>query len=325
MQIGFLSGTGGDIQPITRDTNGYTTLTLSADGKTLATVLARSYATISILSEVNRKFGKPRPLLSQSNAFDESSGLSWSADGNLLVNDTGSLLKLGADGKSQTQLLADSSAVVIAPSLCSANYLVLTWGFHGGTNWWNVWRTNTDGSSPLKLTDGKFDFGPVCSPDQKWVYYHDWTDNQIHRTPLDGSGKTEATQIHPIGRFSVSPDGKTLAAAVWGWQGAELPEEAIKIALFDLGSSSPPRMLHASHYSSGVQFTPDGKSIAYAIRESGVDNVWVQPLDGSPGHAITDFKSEQIWSFSLSQDGKNLAVLRGHWDSDVVLLQESKP
>jgi hypothetical protein len=26
----------------------------------------------------------------------------------------------------------------------------------------------------------------------------------------------------------------------------------------------------------------------------------------------------------LSPDGKNLAILRGHYDSDVVLLQESK-
>jgi len=55
-----------------------------------------------------------------------------------------------------------------------------------------------------------------------------------------------------------------------------------------------------------------------------VDNLWVQPLDGSAGYPITGFKSEQIWSFSLSPDGKNLAVLRGHFDSDVVLLRESK-
>jgi hypothetical protein len=56
-----------------------------------------------------------------------------------------------------------------------------------------------------------------------------------------------------------------------------------------------------------------------------VDNVWVRPLDGPAGHPIRDFKSEQIWSFSLSLDGKSLAVLRGHYDSDVVLLQETKP
>jgi eukaryotic-like serine/threonine-protein kinase len=85
-------------------------------------------------------------------------------------------------------------------------------------------------------------------------------------------------------------------------------------------------MFDATHYSGDcLQFTPGGKSLAYAIRENGVDNVWVQPLDGSAGHPITDFESEQIWSFSLSPDGKSLAVLRGHYDSDVVLLQESKP
>jgi hypothetical protein len=61
------------------------------------------------------------------------------------------------------------------------------------------------------------------------------------------------------------------------------------------------------------------------MRENGVDNVWMQPLDGSAGHPVTDFKSEQIWSFGLSPDGKNLAVLRAHYDSDVVLLQETKP
>lgn len=59
--------------------------------------------------------------------------------------------------------------------------------------------------------------------------------------------------------------------------------------------------------------------------ENGLDNVWVQPLDGSAGHRITDFNSEQIWSFRLSPDGKSLGILRGHFDSDVVLLQEFKP
>ncbi len=79
------------------------------------------------------------------------------------------------------------------------------------------------------------------------------------------------------------------------------------------------------HISAGPQFTPDGKSVAYPVRENGVDNVWVQPMDGSPGRQITKFDSEQILSFHWSPDGKNLGILRGHTDSDVVLLQESKP
>jgi len=331
-QIGFLRDTGAEIEPITRDTNRYTTLTLSADGRTLATVLARSYATIYVLSNMGRGFAQPQVLLSQSNEFDEWSWLNWSPDGNLLVSNTGRLFKLGADGKKQTELLSDPSALIVKPSPCGTNYVVLTWTFHGGTNVPGIWRTNADGSSPLKLTDGKYDFYPVCTPDQKWVYYIDFTDNHIYRVPLDGSGKREPVlpQVAAIGGLSVSPDGKTLAAAISG-ETAEVPEEKARISLFELASSRPPRLLPARHYAEDMygngtlRITPDGKSVAYVSRENGADNVWIQPLDGSAGDPITDFKAEQIWSFSLSKDGKRLGILRGHYDSDVVLLQESKP
>ena len=123
----------------------------------------------------------------------------------------------------------------------------------------------------------------------------------------------------------MSPDGKMLAAAVAG----ETAEQAASIAVFDLTSSKPPRVLPAYDYADDVygngilRLAPDGKSVAYVRRARGVDNIWLQPLNGSAGYPITDFKSERIWSFSLSPDGKNLAVLRGHFDSDVVLLQES--
>jgi eukaryotic-like serine/threonine-protein kinase len=330
-QIGFVGSTGGNIEPITRDTNGYETLTLSSDGRTLATVLKRSYGTISVLSQREHVFGEPRPLLSQSNDFGDSSGLNWDADGNLLVNSVVHVLKLRADGKSQIQILADSSASIDSFSSCGPNRLVLTWAYHGGTDSISIWRSNADGSSPLRLTNG-FDRLPVCSPDQKWVYYSAWADNHIYRVLLDGSGKPETVFSMPQGYFfmqreiSISPDGRTLATAVEEGGPLNIEGEDVRIALFELGSSSPPRMINASHYSGyTLQFTPDGKAIAYAVRENGVDNVWVQPLRGSLGHPITDFKSEQLWSFRLSPDGKRLAVLRGHFDSDVVLLQESKP
>jgi eukaryotic-like serine/threonine-protein kinase len=330
-QIGFIPSRGGDIEPITRDTNGYNDLTLSSDGRSLATVLARSYATISVLSQKGHGFGEPRPLLSQSNEFDNSSGLSWAADGNLLVNSAVRLLKLGADGKNQTQILADSSASIDSFSSCGSDYLVLAWTHHGSANSISVWRTNADGSSPLRMTNGP-DFHPICSPDQKWLYYSQFTgDHPIYRALLDGSGKPEAVFGTPQGYFlmgreiSASPDGKTLATAVAKGGAVDRGGEGIRIALFETGSSSPPRMLDASHYSGKtLQFTPDGQSIAYAIRKAGVDNIWVQPLTGSAGYPITDFKSEQIWSFRLSPDGKSVAVLRGHHDSDVVLLQEAK-
>jgi len=332
-QIGFFSGTGGDIEPITRDTNSYAGLTLSADGRTLATVLTKRFANIYILAAAGNDSGEAKPILSQANHII---AFNWTADGNLLATDSGRLLKLGVDGKNQTQLLADSSAAMWTPSACGANYFVFTWLFHGDAPWANIWRTNTDGSSPLKLTNGHYEYLPTCSPDQKWVYYTEFSDRGLWRVPLDGSGKPETVPGSSIpnalaGAPVISPDGKTLARLA-DLLIPETQEYQTKIVLSNLESSTAVRTLDVSGQLggsgdtpwAGVGFTPDGKAVAHIIRENGVDNVWVQPLDGSAGHRITNFTSEQIDSFHWSPDGKKLGILRGHSDSDVVLLQESK-
>ncbi len=81
--------------------------------------------------------------------------------------------------------------------------------------------------------------------------------------------------------------------------------------------------LFAERHVSLRLFEAEGKAVAYPIRENEVDNIWVQPLDGSRGRQITNFDSEQILNFRWSPDGKSLCILRGHTDSDFVLLQES--
>ncbi len=323
-QIGFLPSTGTEIQPITRDTNQYQSLSLSSDGKTIATVLIRSYATISVLSKAGHEFGEPRTLLSQTNEFDRWSYLSWLGDGSLIVSSLRRVLKLAADGRDQSQILADSGSPMFDVLSCGTNFLVLSWGSRG-TAAMSVWRTNADGSAPLRLTQGKVDWWPVCSPDQKWVYYINADEKKVYRVPLDGGAKPQEIVSTPEEYWDgidIAQDGKRLAAPVYKSEGQA---SAIKIALFEIGAPGQLQFLDAPHFSGSLQFTPDGKSIAYVIAENGVENIWMQRLDGSAGYQTTNFKSEQIWSFRFSPDGKRLGIVRGHYDSDVVLLQEQTP
>jgi Tol biopolymer transport system component len=73
-----------------------------------------------------------------------------------------------------------------------------------------------------------------------------------------------------------------------------------------------------------LHFSRDGKAVIYPVREGGIDNLWLQPLDGSRGKRITDFTSEHIYEFHWSFDGKQLALVRGHTDSDVVLFRDAQ-
>ncbi len=337
-QIGFIRGASEDVTPITRDADTYwdvtatsdqKSVTTTADGKTIATVQVRFRAAVSVLSRVGREFRNPREILSQPN--NDVGGLAWSADGGLLMARGNRLLKMEADGTHQTPLLADANGDIWSLASCGTSYLVLAGNYPHGTNFVTIWRTDADGSHPLKLTNGKWDVFPVCSPDLKWVYYDGGGANpaqqRISRVPLDGSGTPEAMFDQPPNRYFsgglvISPDGKMLAAAVMK------PAAGVDIALYEIGTSYPPRILDASIYSSGIsdlQSTHDGSSVAYIKRQDGVDNLWVNRLDGSAAYPITDFKADEIWGFSFSPDGKRLAVVRGHPESDVVLLHETKP
>src|SRR5256714_705986 len=329
-QIGFVAEGADQLQPITRDTNSYATLTLSADGKTLATVQTKSTQNLYVLPAAGSQSPTANPVLPQGqNVY----GFDWSADGNPVFSDYIRVLRIGTERSIPTQLLGDSTAAIVELAGCVSRYMVFSWAFHGGTNSANVWRTNVDGTNPVKLTDGKDDRAPVCSADGKWVYYWDLSLQQVWRVPTAGSGKPEmfpgsaVPRTFPTGTgLSPSPEGKVLAYVLATMPTPEDPYPQYKIALLESSSTpSPPHLIDADERisSGGLNFTPDGKAVAYPIRENGVDNIWVQPLDGSQGRQITYFDSEQILNFRWSAEGRSLCILRGHTDSDVVLIRES--
>jgi len=325
-QIGYVGLADGQLRPISRDTNSYATLSLSADGKTLATVQQKIVSNFYVLPGEGSTSSDITPFGSSG---EHIQFFNWTPDGGLLSSDLTQLVRRDANGENPSQVVSDPAANILSLSACGQS-IVFPWAFHDG-NSVGIWRVNADGSNPVKLADERFDTFPVCSAHSSWVYY--WPGvKQLARVSLDGSGKPEPIPGSSVeGAFlagrgiGISPDGKTLAYVV-ALTNVAGPTSADKIALLDLATLRSPRMFDANpRISKGVQFMADGKSVAYPVKENGVDNIWVQPVEGTPGHQITHFTSEQILSFHWSPDGKKLGILRGHTDSDVVLLQESKP
>ncbi|HEV2387926.1 MAG TPA: protein kinase [Candidatus Acidoferrales bacterium] len=326
-QIGFVSYPAGEFQQVTKDTNSYQALTLSGDDKTLATVQAKTTRLLYLLPGTGSQASNPPSALPQDQnirSFD------WTADGQLLLGEGGKIVRVGADGSAKTTLISDPNSSVGGPALCAGGgSFAFMWFYRGGGNSINIWRANADGSDPVRLTTGKRDMFPGCTPDGKWVYYMDLPGERLMRVPLEG-GKAEVApgtmvpHAFPSGNLAFSPDGKLLAFTFA--MGTSTIQQKIGLVSLEPGSSPAAHYLALDSRAVGrLQFTPDGKGLTYPMRVNGVDNLWVEPLDGSPGHQITNFSSDQIDDFGWSPDGKALAVIRSNTTADVVLLRESQP
>ena len=68
--------------------------------------------------------------------------------------------------------------------------------------------------------------------------------------------------------------------------------------------------------------SPDGKYLVYPIVEKGQWSLFSQPLDGSPGKAITEGSPIPIRDYGWSPDGTQLVVLREQSNSNVLLITD---
>ncbi|HMD15369.1 MAG TPA: protein kinase [Terriglobales bacterium] len=328
-QLGFISNPAGKFHTITNDTNSYQTLTLSADGKTLATVQQKNTQTLYLMPATGFVANPPSPAPAQSK---NASMFGWATDGDLYFGDDSNLLRMSPDGSNKTTLFSEPSSKIIFPKGCpGGRYVVFTWSDHAGGKKTNIGRVDTDGSDPKQLTKGVGDVNPNCSPDGKWVYYASLDPPQLWQVPIDG-GTPEVVPgsalssglVAASGAVAVSPDGKLLAFPAFGT--ATTPLRKVVLVPLHAGPKVQPQFLDPDpRIGSGLLFTPDGKAVVYTIYEPGTMNLWLQPLDGSPGRQITNFTTDAIQAAQFSPDGKTLGVMLTHFESDVVLLHDEGP
>jgi Tol biopolymer transport system component len=327
VQIGLLSATGTQFRAITKDTNSYRTLTLSADGKTLATVQQRITRTLYLLPASGFTGSPPNPAPAQ---LKDAFTFNWAANGDVYFAAGSDLLRISPDGVNKTTILSASAGLLIMARSCpNGRDVLIESNGNADTNTVNIWRMSLDGSNLRQLTYGGADIAVHCMPDGKWVYYEDLLGSNIMRVPLDGGtpeivpGTVLPSSILPAVGFGISPDGKGLAVLTTR---IDKNTSTNKIALVQLDAGPNPsvRLLDPDpRVAANPQFTPDGNAIVYAVRENGVDNLWFQPLDGSRGRQITNFQSDTMQTAHFSPDGKTLGVFREHTESDVVLLHDT--
>jgi Tol biopolymer transport system component len=243
--------------------------------------------------------------------------IAWTKDGKLLAEADSNIDLMSTEGKTITTL----GKLAGQPNGCRDGRVLFVQADLKSTSL-SIWISGGDGGGLRQVTFGKNDINPVCSPDVKWAYYFDGDTRKLMKVPVEGGTPQIAAPdlVDAQGGMDFGPDGRTLVLGTYDFK-AQRPT-------FSLLSTDSGQILRTYEYDSrhigGVRFSPDGKAIVYPVREMGVDNLWLQPLDGSPGHQLTKFDSLKIYSYQWSPDRKGLALLRGDDPSDIVLIQESQ-
>jgi len=317
-QIGSISYPQGIYRPLTNDTNSYPSISLSADGKTIATVQSQYVGTLQTATYDGKIAGKPVTVSSR----PPTNWFGWTYDGKILAEQENGIFQMNADGSNRAPLLHDDFPSFGPISCDHGRYAIFASASRGGGNSVNIWRADAMGGNLKQLTTGTYDQPAMCSPDGKWLVYAGFDAGKFvaKKVPVDGGTPTQLSEaLLTCGCVNVSPDGKNLAFQTQPTTGGR-----VVIKILDFETLAPVKILERDPRAGGeIRYTSDGKTIGYPIRENGLYALWVSPVDGSPGHRVTEFEADRIDDFHWTPDGKILGLLRTHSDSDVVLLRQT--
>ena len=310
-QLGIVSYPGGDFRPLTTDTNGYIHPSISADGQSIAASQVQGKFEIAIAPASSPE--KLTPIRLPSNL--PTWGWDWTPDAQLLVVQGPDIRMVNPAGGDRVVFSDPRYPMDQVTSCGTGRYIVFrTLGRSGGAEA-NFWRLDSNGTNLTRLTLGLNERVPACSNDGKWLYYLDAADNHfLKRIPIDG-GTPETIIKAPAEPYALSPDGKTAAT----FEVRESDHTNI-LVLYSVEDEKKTSLEFDQHGLPSLGFLPSGKAVLYLVREKGVDNLWIQPLDGSARRQLTHFTSEKIGGYAFSKDGAQLGIRRGHSESDAVLL-----
>jgi Tol biopolymer transport system component len=247
---------------------------------------------------------------------------SWTPNGQIVytspAHGTPSIWMMSDQGAGNKQLTPESSNNNFPSITSDGRYVVFLSDRTGSAN---VWRMDPDGNNEKQLTKGRDDTWPWCSPDGQWVVYHSLIlgKRALHRVSINGGEPEQLTDYSSVCP-AISPDGKWISC--YYRSEAKAPW---KLAIIPFAGGPPVRTFEVPEnvvFTSLVRWTPDGRALAYITSRDGISNIWIQPLDGKPAQQLTDFKSDQIFWFDWSPDGRQLGVSRGAVTSDVVMIKD---
>jgi serine/threonine protein kinase len=327
-QIWFFSYPEQQARQITSDSSGYSVMSLSADG---ATIAASKVDIISSLWSFNPQNREMTQIVSENRMMQGVGGLLHLPDGRILFARTEgtrtNLWTMDEEGRNEKVLMQEGSDN-IHPSLSpDGKFVVFSSNRQDG---WKIWKADIDGKNAVQLTrqNSIGDLRPQVLPDNKTVVFERRLDNimkaKLMKVSIDGGeeqplfAESQASDAFP----NVSDDGKRLAFTTQLFDTKNLTFQSIlKIAEIKENAVQLPKEAKVENISWNYRWANDAKTLTY-MGNDGVPNIFDLTIDSSKSKQLTNFNSGIILNFDWSNDGKRLFIVRGIINSDLILIKD---
>jgi Tol biopolymer transport system component len=305
-QIWSVSYPGGEAAPFTNDLTNYDIccLQITRDGNALVALAA---TTLSDVWLANADGSGAKQITS---GEAQGLGLDWAGDQIVAGTVGGHWFRLNADGSDKTALLADREPHPQVSVCPDGKHIIYGTLREDGID---LSRADADGSNPLRLTRLTQAAGGTCTPDSHYAVYVER--GAVWRMPIEG-GEPQKLNF-PFGQVTFSRDGKLV---LYGKQ--EHVNGMLHANLFVAPADGGPPLhsFDAPYGMRSVQWSPDGKAIAFLLTRNRAGNIWEQPLSGGDLVQLTKFTKDEMFAFAWSGDGKKLAFSQGQRKTDVVMM-----
>lgn len=319
VQVYYVAYPSGKVTSITNDANNYIASSATTDFKQLCVVQREPNFQLFVVPDGVMK--KAKKISDQKD--DGLLGIEIAKNGEIYYTSSRGgnvdIRAMDQEGNKHRQITSVPQLLGIS---LTPNQSQILFSSTSATDAGSIWRVNVDGSGLKQLTFGTNDFFPIMEPASRWILFTSWKTGQmtIMKIPAEGGDHMDVSGIS--GFYPVpSPDGKIVYFG-------HFDEQNITLSLWSvpIEGGKPARLfeLPTGLSDSIFRWRPDTQEASYVVRKDGVDNIWVQPIDGGPAKMYTDFSEEYIVSFNWMPDGKSLVVSRGHSSADVVLITQEK-
>jgi Tol biopolymer transport system component len=319
-QIWSLAFPDGRVHRLTHDLNSYSTVSVTANAKSLLTV---QNTQVSSLWLQNADFPEgASDVTIPGSRYEGANGIWWTSDDKIiytLKGGTGSEIWIREPKSGDAKRLISDDASIENPRI-SSDGRYLTFASNRASNVWHLWRYDLQDGSLKQLTNGHGEVYGTLSRDGNTLVYVELDKDGLWRQTLDGGAPVQVTS--EADEFpSLSPDGKMIAYSFED----ETQNKRIRLGVRPaIGGNVVKKFDFASREAKEIEWLPSGTALSYIAEKDGVSQVWVQPMSGGVLRPVTNFHNCSIFKYAWSPDAKRLAMSRGNWNSDVVLFHQGQ-